>query len=505
MPKKMPQSRSTSALFGADAPHSDIANKCKSNADFAFMTLQELAIQASNPFAKPRVQGNGAVRFIMDVLRAHENNADVQAAGCSALAPIVLDTPVQQNFAHEQDVLRFALRTMGIHAQSLKVQLCASVLLGSMISMQSKLIDDSRLVAEGKDIIRTLAASLHNFPSISELVHHIFRTFICIRSQTQSQSLKDLMLSEQAPDAVLAIMKGSLLDDSETMVGALTTLSCILDDFNLYNVKRDRRKHQNDLVSAFRQVATPVVLNVLGEHFGNVEVRRKGLDLLWTFSHEPFFGEQVYQAKARGMPLLIKCLEARDNDKDMKKDLYECIAYATSKHAHNKDKCEELGAIDIILRVSKSEEDEQLNSRTVQMLECITFDHARNLAHWKQAMPTSLAKKLQRAVNACRDSQNKQDWLRELGIEPETKAEVEAIIQSGLGVNQGVCAKALVMHEIQKIMEQCAGCGKTAASCGMDRLLRCSACTIATGYCGPECQKACWPGHKAECKANRKK
>jgi hypothetical protein len=50
----------------------------------------------------------------------------------------------------------------------------------------------------------------------------------------------------------------------------------------------------------------------------------------------------------------------------------------------------------------------------------------------------------------------------------------------------------------------CVACGKSAADVGASRMLKCSACTIAPKYCSAECQSACWPAHKAECRSNKK-
>jgi hypothetical protein len=60
-------------------------------------------------------------------------------------------------------------------------------------------------------------------------------------------------------------------------------------------------------------------------------------------------------------------------------------------------------------------------------------------------------------------------------------------------------------RECRRMAQLCVGCGKTREQLDMRPLLRCSACTVAPGYCGAACQKAHWPAHKVECKANRKK
>jgi len=49
----------------------------------------------------------------------------------------------------------------------------------------------------------------------------------------------------------------------------------------------------------------------------------------------------------------------------------------------------------------------------------------------------------------------------------------------------------------------CAGCGKTAADAGVDKLRRCNGCPAdasALWFCSVTCQKAVWVGgHKREC------
>jgi hypothetical protein len=53
--------------------------------------------------------------------------------------------------------------------------------------------------------------------------------------------------------------------------------------------------------------------------------------------------------------------------------------------------------------------------------------------------------------------------------------------------------------------EGCSKCGTTPADLGVEKLLKCSGCTIAPLYCSVVCQQACWKAHKADCKANKKK
>ena len=61
----------------------------------------------------------------------------------------------------------------------------------------------------------------------------------------------------------------------------------------------------------------------------------------------------------------------------------------------------------------------------------------------------------------------------------------------------------LSAREKRRQTEKCVACGKTALDVQLNRLFKCSVCTIAPRYCSVECQTAGWPSHKAECKANR--
>ena len=51
-------------------------------------------------------------------------------------------------------------------------------------------------------------------------------------------------------------------------------------------------------------------------------------------------------------------------------------------------------------------------------------------------------------------------------------------------------------------MAACGHCGRTAAEAGAPKLMACSGCRVAR-YCSRGCQKAAWPKHKVECRAQR--
>jgi hypothetical protein len=76
-----------------------------------------------------------------------------------------------------------------------------------------------------------------------------------------------------------------------------------------------------------------------------------------------------------------------------------------------------------------------------------------------------------------------------------------------LRLGEGTCTgddNTAVKRSQKHSGDVCVACGKSAADVGVNRLLKCSACTVAPRYCSAECQSACWKAHKAECKTNRK-
>ncbi len=69
---------------------------------------------------------------------------------------------------------------------------------------------------------------------------------------------------------------------------------------------------------------------------------------------------------------------------------------------------------------------------------------------------------------------------------------------------QTMCPYSESAKKKNRLFESCLVCGKMAQELGMEKMLKCSACTIRPSYCCAECQRAHWGTHKSECKANKK-
>jgi hypothetical protein len=152
-------------------------------------------------------------------------------------------------------------------------------------------------------------------------------------------------------------------------------------------------------------------------------------------------------------------------------------------------------------------------SATRNALGAITADHAENSAYVMRIMTPKQTKILgsQKLPFGTDPTDYFSQAASEFESEKGTKLRDELRAEFG-SVNQGtkffflgdVVEKKLDERERTKHAEACSSCGKTAAEVGLNRLLRCSACTIAPLYCCAECQRGAWGVHKAECKAKRK-
>jgi hypothetical protein len=150
---------------------------------------------------------------------------------------------------------------------------------------------------------------------------------------------------------------------------------------------------------------------------------------------------------------------------------------------------------------------EELLSHARIVLQQITSNSERNAAHIRRIMPPKLARRMGKLESPAPDvafimeHYAKQGWGVPAAVAQETVRKFKETFDCNN--TSDVVADVVAERAQQKLKETCQACGKTAAELGKN-MLKCSACTLAPFYCGSECQKAAWPAHKAECKANRK-
>jgi hypothetical protein len=167
------------------------------------------------------------------------------------------------------------------------------------------------------------------------------------------------------------------------------------------------------------------------------------------------------------------------------------LSRATSNHTQNQNVCAEVGAIDMVLQaMKKHKNDAQIQLDGARTLGGLSLCHAENTA---LIVSKGGLKRILRAMKSATSS----DDIRLCHIVLGQFQQVDKTVPAALQVT--------VFCEHLKMVEACVSCGKTREEISMRQLLHCSACTVAPKYCSVECQKASWPAHKAECKANRKR
>ncbi len=93
-------------------------------------------------------------------------------------------------------------------------------------------------------------------------------------SSTLESSVLDALLSNRAPDAVVAKMSGSFMHQVDLMEDGVRIIFCTLSNLMPYSLQRDMRKPQNDLATAVWRKALPRILEALSIRTDEMELRK---------------------------------------------------------------------------------------------------------------------------------------------------------------------------------------------------------------------------------------
>jgi hypothetical protein len=235
--------------------------------------------------------------------------------------------------------------------------------------------------------------------------------------------------------------------------------------------------------------------------------------------------------------------------------ILQVLTLAVANHRNNQDCCSQVPAItEVLLKtMEKNETEASVQMHACSALEAITRDHKRNtdmlrkkgglrlVTHAVSAFghvqgfkyaPTRLLERLQcanadvntrtagttsgahapHADSATSGAKSATKNERETGGQNTVMAGLQRLTLSTQNHSAAVAGSNPAVTESQeaaaqhlqnrKDKEVCVACGKTSAEGGV-QLRKCSGCTLAPRYCSEQCQRASWPAHKAECKANR--
>ncbi len=256
---------------------------------------------------------------------------------------------------------------------------------------------------------------------------------------------------------------------------------------------------------AFQEQIVPAVFDVMQLHVSNATVLQHAMKtIVISWSDETF---QTQAQKQDAVQTFAKAMRAHAQDSYIAWGLFSCVSRTVRGHVGNQDRARDVDLIEAMLhcvdtlkdcravlgvaRIALQDLAEDNEANSAYILRVMTQKHAMALAHDGESS------KMVGVTEAVR-------WLGW----SESKAKVLARMVDALAAHKArgdIITKALAEYKKkqQASEEVCAACGKNTCELGT-QMMKCSACIIAPVYCGVACQKAAWPAHRAECKANRK-
>jgi hypothetical protein len=160
------------------------------------------------------------------------------------------------------------------------------------------------------------------------------------------------------------------------------------------------------------------------------------------------------------------------------------------------------GAVPIFARGVRVESDPGRRAVLQRFIDACAPGYNDSEAHlWSGQRPRdddgSQRSNVQAGGAGAREKKNNDACVDKFSIDDASSGASGGQISSGGSISSG--------GKKDRVNEACSNCGKTCVDLGIERLLKCSGCTIAPVYCSVVCQQACWKAHKADCKANKKK
>jgi hypothetical protein len=451
------------------------------NAIFASMTMK---LQNAD------ILGVDGIKAVMDCMRAHENNFEVQLAGSMTLPLMVTGSPERQRFADKLGCIEYVhhrvMRAYKSHAES---QHFGSKFIAAMVHHAGD--DERRLKIAEQGIIGTLAAALRRHVSDQRVCKYACKALACL-SRVQSARHKYMMMTERACDAILSALQLHKNNESLLLFGC----RAILETLTHYRYTPPKSAEEYSELVQIKRKADPIILGILSDHVTSPHFAIVCSDIFSCMNNSEFAYDPEL-ARRVGISLFVRGLNAH-TDKCALMRL--CRALSVFSRTYPRE-CRDAGAMEALLAmVDKVKEDPLIVCSARQALGSMTDGHAENSAYLNKIMSNKQAKILQHSQSAhpalLANSQSYPQYFTASEIE-----QVELRLQTL--TEEDTAAQKIFHREKEKKAESCNACGKTAGDLGLARMLRCSACTLRPCYCSAECQRACWGAHKQECKANR--
>jgi hypothetical protein len=464
--------------------------------------------------------GKDGIRITFNAMRAHEDDMPVQALGCGTLGVLVHNCRDRKAYAHKLGCLEHVFRKMSMHASDSMLLTLGYTFLGHMMDLSdgslSRMMGDA--TTDTSDVYRTELGELGLITTLSKALHmHVHEAeFVLLAVQNllaftfiKSDAHRFKFYKDGGCDAMIYVMEmyKHSVDILVTCLRAidLTLASCL------------HKQAHIEGSCGHRYRLTPLVLQILSEHYNsdNGEVAHRCSCILWMcLILKEVDANSTLEAQALRydvIGVLVCCLQTHPENEDMVVTICTLFGIAAAKLTSLQDACREAGAIDALLAVAERyKHSTKMLCIVSRNLAAITANNEKNSACVMKSMTSKQAKILGRFDYGCEAKRIMQktaslvtECVRDLLGEDAQHVHLENYAKYW-GTECKEVAKRLEVYEEETLAKMCLECGKSAKLLGVQRLTRCSGCTTRALYCSVECQKAAWPKHKAECKANRK-
>jgi hypothetical protein len=486
------EERGLSVVPQACARYLDNVNLQKLGMEAMFRALQNCPKNCAHV-------GREGIRAALCAMAVHDKVEGVQAFGTMILVNMVECSSTNSRVIVEDDGLRIVMRNLGMHAPAC-VQANALLLLSFMtvapdLRLYEELINAGCVRAICDIVLRHKRVSSQQ-PQDSALESNAINSAALVLRLISSgnmlnQTMRSRMMKEGAIDAAMHVM--SIDKHASAQMRGCEIIASLFYE------------HDENIMAAGLSVL-PALANAILAYQDDMPVHEQACLSLF-FVGECMFNtgqRDAYQQTMRecgGLRALIQCIKLYAHPDGIFTEghqdhvfAYACITlyYAAMHHPRNTEYCKNNGGREAYLAAfnhhkgNKTYEYHLRHARDVFMGESCS----REEVFCRQNTRIFGGPNLQRASTDC----TAHGAPRTSASTSKQPASSQAMSRSTAHVER-VCLS----------QDVCVACGKTAQDSGMAKLLKCSACTIAPMYCSAACQRACWPQHKAQCKANKRK
>jgi hypothetical protein len=461
------------------------------------LAMRAISASAERNSQNAEILGTKGIKSVIDMMRAHESDVNVQMIGCRALAFMIFRSQDRKKFADQHKCIHYVVRIMRVHAANPGLQKEACFFCSKMMDMLGE-DDDYRLTLGKEGFVDAAAKALHAHKECEDL------SFMACEAlqrfaQVRMYDSRHIMMTQGACDEIMAAMKAHKHNIDILVSGC-------------YALTKFLQARLRPFTPEFRQLReriTPVILEIMSINKSSAWLASNcALALAECCSADDTEAFERQIQTRDGIQLLTQCMGMHVDDTETVSNICEALSIAIFPGILQ-ERCRECGAIELLLQAAlKHKQDSRTLSGIRKVLKLIVHMHAANHAYLTNAMSAKHAKILQRSdqhMNATFKMLSEFQF-ENCGFHAENSLQ-EAFRNSAHHMAESLrtdlVAAKLVDRAKQKLAETCSQCGQSAQALGKQRLLKCSGCNLGRLYCCSECQKAHWAVHKVECRANR--